>query len=277
MSAPLADLLADVSERETGVHLEFASDPAGAAVLTIAAPRLNAMTLDIWRAIPGRLAEARDASVVVLRGAGDRALSAGADIGEFAELRTTARAALVYSSSIGAAIDAIRTHPVPVIAMIRGLAVGGGCEIAASCDARIASDDARLGIPIGKLGVTLGLSEAAALIDVLGPARARWLVLSGRLVDAADALRIGLVDEVADGASLVAATAQLATTIAESSAVTVRATKKVIRTASAGATRAAAEAFAAELFDAYEGPDLQAGVTAFLDRRSSHGSRKEQN
>ena len=97
-----------------------------------------------------------DLRVVIVRGAGDRAFGAGADISEFPEQRLDVEAALCYNASIAAAISAVQSIPVPVVAMIGGLAVGGGCELAAACDVRIASSDSRFGIPIGRLGVTLG-------------------------------------------------------------------------------------------------------------------------
>lgn len=228
----------------------------------------NSITLAMWIELTAAIREfASESSVIVLRGAGGSSFSVGADITEFAAERMSGRGALDYSRAIADAIDAIRECPVPVIAMIRGLAVGGGCELAAACDLRIADRDARLGIPIGRLGVTLGLSEASALVDLLGQARAKALVLGGRLVDADEALRIGLLDIACDADGLVAETAELVLRIAAAAPQTIRATKRVLAAAARGATRRDAEAFAEELFSVYEGDHLKEGVAAFRERR----------
>src|SRR5207237_1117856 len=110
----------------------------------------------------GRLTESfdgiggeRDLRTVVVLGAGERAFSAGANIEEFPELRTSAETAHVYNDAISRALEAVMSFPLPTVAMIRGLAVGGGCELASACDLRVAAADARFGVPIGRLGVTL--------------------------------------------------------------------------------------------------------------------------
>ena len=222
----------------------------------------------MWRELASVVrGQGRFARVLVLRGEGTAAFSVGADITEFPALRTEARAALDYSRAIGDAIEAIRESSVPVVAMIRGLAVGGGCELAAACDVRIADRNARMGIPIGRLGVTLGLAEASALVDLIGLGRARALVLSGRLVDASDAERMGLLDIVRGADTLAADTAALVVRMAAAAAQTVASTKRVLAAAARGETRAQAETFAEELFSVYGGDDLAEGVEAFTTRR----------
>jgi len=266
----LAALLDPERIPEAGeVVLERAEDEPRLAVLTLNRPHShNSISLEMWRRIPLALAELEEpVAAVVLRGAGASALSVGADITEFPRVRMTPREALGYSAAIGAAIDAIRGRPYPVVAMIGGLAVGGGCELAAACNARIAASSARLGVPIGRLGVTLGPSEAAALAELIGASRTFHLVASGRLLGAEEALRIGLVDELVAPELLAPRVAEFARGLAAASSPTIRSLKRTLRSAARGARREEAEAFAAELFDVYAGEDLREGVAAFEQKR----------
>jgi enoyl-CoA hydratase len=246
---------------------------AGAfAVVTLNCPAAhNAIRFDTWR----RLAElfeqfraAEDVRVVVLRGAGRRAFSAGADIREFPERRMPLDKALVYNEVLAAALTALMTCPVPVLAMIRGLAVGGGCELAAACDLRIASDDARVGIPIGRLGVTLGEGEARAVRRLIGSARLKDLLFTGRVLDAHEALSIGFLDRVVPAERIVGATVEMAEAIASSAPVTIRAAKLVadLDVATPAAEQVAELATLAAA--AYDGDDFKEGVDAFLTHRA---------
>jgi enoyl-CoA hydratase len=262
--ATLEQLLSAASESSGEITVQRAGD---VSVVTLNRPAVhNSIRLQMWLEL-AEVVRSTDARVVVLRGHGAAAFSVGADITEFPEQRMDAGKALAYSRAIAGAIDAIRDSPAPVIAMIRGLAVGGGCELAAACDLRIADGTARMGIPIGRLGVTLGLSEASALVDLLGLARARALVLSGALVGAEDAHRIGLLDTITEADALARETAELATRIAQAAPQTISSTKRVLAAAARGATRRDAEAFADELFSVYEGSDLREGVDAFRIKR----------
>ena len=183
------------------------------AVVTLARPeQYNALSLASWRRLGDiftDLGAEGDLRAVVVRGAGDRAFGAGADIKEFPQVRLSPEDALVYNESIAAALTAVASLAVPVVAMVQGLAVGGGCELAAACDVRLASQQARFGIPIGRLGVTLGYTEADALVRLIGPAALKYLLFSGRLVDADEALRMGLVQRVVATEDLVDETVEL--------------------------------------------------------------------
>lgn len=245
---------------------------AQAAVVTLSRPaQLNALTLAGWRRIAevftGLLGDPA-IRVVIIRGAGERAFGAGADISEFPAERLSAEAAGNYNAAIAAALQAIQSLPVPVVAMVRGLAVGGGCELAAACDIRIASSDSRFGIPIGRLGVTLGLTETRAVAGVIGAANLKYLVYSGRLIDAGQASAWGLVQQVEDRADLVACTADLAWTIVSASEVTVRATKQVTALAADPSTRDDHPLLARLHDEAYGGADFREGVDAFLTNRT---------
>jgi enoyl-CoA hydratase len=179
----------------------------------------------------------------------------------------TAAAAFTYNRSIARALEAVMACPLPVVGMVRGLAVGGGCELAAACDVRVCSDDSRFGVPIGRLGVTLGLSETRALARLIGPGRLKELLFSGRLVDAAEARAIGLVERVVTRERLAGEVAELVSTIVASAPATMRAAKLVTDTWGRSLAPHDAEALVEATVEAYEGADLREGVAAFLERR----------
>ena len=131
--------------------------------------------------------------VVVFTGAGDRAFSAGADIKDFEQYRINSQIAKVYADAFDGAMDAVEAMSKPTISMIRGFCVGGGCEFSMATDIRIASDDSRFGIPIARLGILVGYGEMRRLVNLVGPGNASYILLSGRLIDAHEAHRIGLI------------------------------------------------------------------------------------
>jgi enoyl-CoA hydratase len=250
----------------------IAGERAGdVAVVTLARPEAhNALSLAAWRRLTGvfgALAATDGLRAVVVRGAGERAFSAGADIAEFPTVRTSAAAALDYNEAVAAALRAVGATPVPVIAMVHGLAVGGGCELAAACDVRIAAADARFGVPIGRLGVTLGHVEADALARLIGPAGLKYLLFSGRLLPADEALRLGLVQRIVARADLVAETVDLVEAIRSASAVTMRAAKAVADMCGRPLDAHDTERLTRLAVEAYDGDDLKEGVAAFLAGR----------
>ena len=131
--------------------------------------------------------------VVVFTGAGDRAFSAGADIKDFEQYRINSQIAKVYADAFDGAMDTVEAMTKPTISMIRGFCVGGGCEFSMATDIRIASDDSRFGIPIARLGILVGYGEMRRLVNLVGPGNASYILLSGRLIDAHEAHRIGLI------------------------------------------------------------------------------------
>jgi enoyl-CoA hydratase len=179
----------------------------------------------------------------------------------------SADAADRYNRAISSALEAVMAFELPTVAMVQGLAVGGGCELAAACDLRVAAADARFGIPIGRLGVTLGLTEARAIVRLIGPARLKDLLFTGRLVDAAEALAIGLVDRVVPVEDLTVATAEIVSSIASSAQTTIRAGKLLADAAVRPLSSEDEATFARLTRDAYDGADLKEGVAAFLERR----------
>lgn len=185
-----------MSRDEPRIH-RHVEDRAGGRVATVAVDhpgKLNVLNTVLMDALAATLEElARDAAlrVVVLTGAGERAFIGGADLRELATLTpATARA---FITRLHRVCDAVRRLPVPVIARIRGFALGGGLEVAAACDLRIAAEDARFGMPEVKVGIP-SVIEAALLPLLVGWGRARRLVYTGETIDAATAERWGLVE-----------------------------------------------------------------------------------
>ena len=238
------------------------------ATLTINRPdRLNAVTFAMFSRLPALLAEAEKMAgvrVLVLRGAGRKSFSAGADISEFATARTTPQQAAVYDNAVLAAEEALATFPAPTIAAIHGHCYGGGCALALACDLRFASSGARFAITPAKLGIVYPLRATKRLIDAVGPSRAKFILMSGLDIDAARAAAIGLVDEVDDDVD--AAVSDFAAIVASRSGVTQRAVKQTVARILDGAT-ADDDAQAALRDAALASPDYAEGVSAFLERR----------
>lgn len=174
-------------------------DGSLATVLLNKPEKLNAMDLPMWKG----LAEAftaldGDAGVrcVVLRGAGGKAFAAGADIGEFDTVRATAEQAKDYDVVMREALRAVRECRHPVVARIDGACVGGGLELAAMADIRVCTESARFGVPINRISVVMAYPEIHGLMRLAGPANVLEILLEGKVIGAADALRMGLVNRV---------------------------------------------------------------------------------
>jgi enoyl-CoA hydratase len=203
--------------------------------------------------------------VVVLTGAGDKAFVAGADIGEFADRTPIRQRAAMTGRRV---FDVLAGFPKPTIASINGFALGGGCELALACDLRIAARSARLGQPEVNLGILPGGGGTQRLPRLIGLGRAMRLILTGDLIGAEEAERIGLVDEIVDDAALRERTGELAARIAAHSPVALRLIKEAVR-AAAEMPLAAGLAFERELFvTAFSSEDRTEGVAAFLEKRS---------
>ncbi len=176
------------------------------AVITINRPNvLNALNQATLTQLMAAMESARDNAAVrgvIITGEGDKAFIAGADIGELAEL--DAVAAKEYSRSGQAVLDLIETLGKPVIAAVNGFALGGGCETAMACTIRLAADNAKFGQPEVKLGLIPGFGGTQRLARLVGKGRAMQLILSGAMIDAEEAHRIGLVNEVVPHAALMA-------------------------------------------------------------------------
>ena len=184
--------------------------------LTLNRPdKRNALNHDMWRSIPGLLAEAseaRDAKALIITGAGG-AFAAGADISEFETVYATPESAAAYSSAIATALDRLAAFPKPTLAKIRGACVGGGCGIALACDIRFAARGARFGITPGKLGLVYTLSDTNRLVEAVGVSTAKDILFSGRLLDGEEALRTGLINQLTEPDDLEGAVGRICRTL----------------------------------------------------------------
>lgn len=241
----------------------------GVARLTVNRPQVrNALSLEITR----RLAQAvRDLSrdravrVFVLTGAGDRVFISGADVREFREQLATPESALSYDAAAEELQSALREVPQPVIAMIGGHAVGSGTIVAASCDFRVAVRKAKFGIPVAKFGFLAPVPDTLRLVQLVGPAKAKWLLMTGALIEAPEAQAIGLVDQIVEPENLAATVDALAATLAANAPLTIKATKQIIETMTAPSANVASGApWYAEVF---RSRDFQEGLDAFFNKR----------
>jgi enoyl-CoA hydratase len=241
----------------------------GVAIITINRPdKRNALSAAVRRELLSALDQLREdgnARVVVITGAGDKAFIAGADITEFAERTPVQQRAVMEERRI---FDAVAEFPKPVIAMINGFALGGGCELALACDMRIAARSARLGQPEIKLGIIPGGGGTQRLPRLIGLGNAMRLILTGELINAEEAARLGLVDLVVEDSDLATRTLEIARAMAAHSPLTLRLAKTAVR-ASEEMPLATGLAFERELFiTAFGSNDKREGVAAFLEKRA---------
>ena len=239
------------------------------AWVTLSHPgRLNAITVAMWgelREVFGTLAADDGVRCVIVRGA-DGQFAAGADIREFPAVRGTPAQVRHYHQHILApALAAVAECPHPVVAQIDGVCVGGGLEIACQCDLRIAADSARFGVPIGRLGFPMAPDEMRGLLALAGRAAALAILLEGRVFDAAEALRLGLLTRVAPAGSVAAEAARSAADILRGAPLAARLNKRQSRRLLHDAPLTEADY---QDFFSYAGSrDHREGVDAFLAGR----------
>ena len=247
------------------LNLTFADS---VATLRLDAPaRRNAMSRDMWAALPEICARVEESAVhaLVVKGEGAH-FCAGADISEFEQLYRDQAAVQETSDVIRAGLAALAALDRPVIAAIRGNCIGGGLAIAMACDLRFCADDAFLAITPAKLGLLYGFTESKRLVDLVGPARAKDILFSGRRIRVEEALNIGLVDRVMPAAELNSAVAAYLGELAPLSQRSIRAAKCAIDRINAG-LQAEDFAFRQVLVDVALGPDFIEGRAAFLAKR----------
>ncbi|MBB4930423.1 enoyl-CoA hydratase/carnithine racemase [Lipingzhangella halophila] len=251
---------------------ELLIDREGAvATLTINRPdSRNAISLGMYQELP-KLVQSVDndpnVKVLVVRGAGTKAFAAGADIHEFEEVRGNAESARNYNEHVAAAEHALERMTKPSIAMVHGFCIGGGCGLALACDLRFSDHNGRFGITPAKLGLVYSLESTKRLVDLVGPAQAKWILYSGLHVDAERALRIGLADSLHAPEELESATAEFAQAITSRAQYSVRATKEIVRRINAG--QAEDDEATTELRNSsFDTDDYAEGVRAFLEKRS---------
>ncbi|MDQ0988911.1 enoyl-CoA hydratase/isomerase family protein [Streptomyces sp. V3I7] len=226
--------------------------------------RANALTTSDWLALAAlcdELAADRDLRAVVVSGSGDGAFSAGSDIREWLSVPPAD-----IDSAFAAmenAFTAIERLPVPVVAAVRGTAAGAGCQLACACDLRVVAEDARLGMPIARWGILVPPAFAARLALLTGPAAARDLLFTGRLVDGPEALRLGLASTCVPEAELDDAVAALVASITAHPPAAIRAAK---RSVDALLTPVRERLHTAPPGPAADYPSMQAALRTFLSR-----------
>jgi enoyl-CoA hydratase len=240
------------------------------ALLTINRPdKLNALNIKTRQEGAQALEElqADDAvRVVVITGAGEKSFVAGADIAEFEGRTALTQRDVMTGRSLFTAFDAFTK---PVVAMINGFCLGGGCELAMACDLRVASDRARFGQPEINLGIIPGGGGTQRLTHLVGESKAMEMILTGEMIDAQTALQIGLVNRVVAHEELQAETMKLAEKIAEKSPVALRMAKEAVKTAARSTLdeglRREIDLFAL----CFSSEDKDEGVRAFLEKRKA--------
>jgi enoyl-CoA hydratase len=256
MSAALTERI--VARKEGGVGWLVFNNPE----------RRNAVSLEMWQGIAQVLADYDadpEVRVVVLTGAGDKAFASGADISQFEKHRADAEGVQRYEQVSDAAMKRLKTLDKPTLAMIRGYCLGGGLNIAVACDLRLAADDARFGIPAGKMGLGYRAEAMKALVDLVGAAFTREIMITARQFGAIEALQMGLVHKVVPLRELDGVTQQYCEMIAANAPLTLRAAKRVIREVTrVDYDDAACRAWVKECF---ESEDYAEGRRAFMEKR----------
>ncbi|WP_339861762.1 enoyl-CoA hydratase-related protein [Paremcibacter congregatus] len=239
--------------------------------LTLNRPaRKNALNKEMWQAIPDLVRDAvKDPAIklLILRSAVENIFCAGADISEFDLFMTDMTARDENRQALRAACAALEDCDIPTLAMIQGACVGGGCILALCCDLRFGDTSSRYGITPAKLGLVYGLSDTRRLLDQVGPAATRDILFSARILSATKALQIGLVNEIYAPAMLEQEVRDYAALLLANSPHSLKEIKRVIKRVQNGMRDD--DELSEEIFTkAFDGPDHQEGVEAFLNKRT---------
>jgi enoyl-CoA hydratase len=239
------------------------------AFLTFNRPEArNAMTWGMYDALVAacdRVDADPNLRVFVLRGAG-QAFVAGTDISQFSRF-TSRDDAIQYERRLDGIIDRVERVKLPTIAQVHGVAAGGGCAIALACDLRVCTPDAKFGIPVARtLGNCLSAANYARILDLIGPAKTKEMMFTGRLFDASEAARLGLVTKMAEGTSIDRVVRELAADLAGNAPLTIRATKEAVRRIQER-RRLDQPAIDDLIALCYLSDDFKEGVSSFLSKR----------
>ena len=255
---------------DTGKILAEVSD--GVGWLTFNNPeRRNAVSLEMWQG----LAQATTAfeadpevRVVVLRGAGGRSFAAGADISEFEQHRANAEQKKRYGELAAGGHRGLAKLSKPLIAMIQGFCIGGGLAIALSADLRFATPGSRFAIPAAKLGLGYDYPGLAALARLVGPSATKDILFSARMLEADEALRIGLINFVVDEAELENRVREYAARVAANAPMTVHAVKSAMQVFERYSADPGAAEIAALVDACFNSDDYKEGRRAFMEKRT---------
>jgi len=242
----------------------------GVGLITFNQPeKRNAMSVAMWDGLTQILDafEHDDAvRVVVLTGAGPKAFVSGADISQFDQQRADANAQVEYDRLTSAGRAKLASFPKPVIARIRGFCLGGGLGIAMQADIRVAAVDSEFGIPAAKLGIAYGFDMTSKLVDLVGPAHAKMMLYTGTRINAQEAQRIGLINQMTTDEDLSDVVVGIARAIADNAPLSVKTAKVVVaETLKADPNPQAVNDLVAKCFDS---ADYKEGRLAFKEKRS---------
>ena len=232
--------------------------------------RHNALSVDMWEAVPPLLRQAQDddrVRLVVFRGAGEKAFVSGADISQFEDMRAAREAVSRYEAMAEEALMGIHDFPKPTLACIRGWCIGGGVNVAISCDIRIAADDSVFAIPAARLGLGYRYSAMKNLVDLIGPGAAKDLFFTARRIDAQEAKALGLVSRTCPPAELDKLLAEYSVALAENAPLTVAAGKAITREILKASPDLDREMCTALIRGCFESEDYTEGRTAFMQKR----------
>lgn len=232
--------------------------------------RHNALSVDMWEAIPALLAQAEGderVRLVAFSGAGEKAFASGADISQFEDMRAAREAVSRYEVIAENALMGIHRFSKPTLACIRGYCIGGGVNVAISCDLRIASSDSVFSIPAARLGLGYRYSAMKNLVDLIGPGAAKDLFFSARKIDAEEARSMGLIARVCAPEALAALLADYTTALAANAPLTVRAGKAIIAEMLKPSPEIDFELCQNLIRGCFESEDYAEGRRAFMEKR----------
>jgi enoyl-CoA hydratase/carnithine racemase len=249
-----------VAKKENGIGWIVFNNPA----------RHNAVSMEMWQALPIVLdayAQDPEVRVIILRGEGEKAFVAGADISQFKEKRSSPEAVNAYNTAADDANQALQQCPKPTIAMIRGYCIGGGTAIAVGCDIRIAADDARFGVPAARLGLGYRFAGIKRLADIVGPAFTAEIFFTARQFTAQEALAMNLINRMVQVAELEQYTRDYAATIVINAPITIASVKRALIECLKNPGDRDLALCQKMVDDCYASADYKEGQTAFMEKR----------
>jgi enoyl-CoA hydratase/carnithine racemase len=232
--------------------------------------RHNALSVDMWEAVPSLLAMAeKDARVrlVVFSGAGEKAFVSGADISQFEDMRAAQEAVKKYEHMAETALMSIYNFPKPTLACIQGFCIGGGVNVAISCDMRIAASNAVFSVPAAKLGLGYRYSAMKNLVDLIGPGAAKDLFFTARKIDAQEALHLGLITRVCAVEKLPELLLEYTSALQANAPITIGAAKAITREILKPSTELDMAMCQQLIRDCFDSADYAEGRKAFMEKR----------
>ncbi|MFZ7102741.1 MAG: enoyl-CoA hydratase [Peptococcaceae bacterium] len=229
----------------------------------------NAIDYEMWRQIPVLVNEFNDQAdirVIIFRGEGGD-FSAGADMSQFATLRNSISNADSYNQAVAEASLAVRNSCKPVIAMLTGYCLGGGCSLALETDIRISDHSVKFGIPAAKRGVGYSYTGVKQLVEIVGSTHAYDLLYTGRIIAGEEGYRLGLINYLVDTEDLMSFTRKYAAIIAENAPLTIKAVRMAIHECLTPESRQDLTKVHAAVADCFASRDYQEGYQAFLEKR----------